>query len=164
RIPFLKALLIAYVWSALVVFLPTSAHVDDPDVFGDRWRAMCLWLPWFLAIAIAFDIRDLAHDPPTFRTVPQVFGRKGAKFFALLFLLPMLTYLALLVLLTYRPIEPGWREPGVDLALALPCVGVIMTAVLIIRATPERPWWYYSILLDGMLIVLPLLYLLGGLA
>lgn len=163
RVPFLKAFIIAFVWASMAVVLPGSSLAGDPHIGGVVWWVMSVWCCFFLAIAITFDIRDLPHDMPSLRTVPQVFGARGAKVIALLLLLPILLFFIVSAVFTYHPIEVGWREPGMDLAFALPIPGLLFMGVLIARAGAQRPWWWYEVLLDGSLLLLPLLTWLGGL-
>ncbi len=164
RIPFLKGFIIAFVWASVAVVLPGTSVLDgSPFISGDVWWIMSIWLCYFLAIAIAFDIRDLPYDPPALRTIPQVFGARGAKFIAILLLIPLLIMLAVMTAITYYPFETGWREPGIDFSLALPILGVLFTGVLVAVAGAQRPWWLYTVLLDGSLILLPALSWLGGL-
>lgn len=163
RIPFLKALIIAFVWASIAVVLPGAFELDgSPFISDEVWWIMSIWLCYFLAIAIAFDIRDLPYDLPSLRTIPQVFGARGAKFVAVLLLVPLLIMLAVMTAVAYYPFEPGWREPGIDLSLVLPILGVVYTMVLVALAAPQRPWWFYELLLDGSLILLPLLSWIGG--
>lgn len=164
RIPFLKALIIAFVWASIAVVLPGTFELDgSPFISDDIWWIMSIWLSYFLAIAIAFDIRDLPYDLPSLHTIPQVFGARGAKFMAVLLLVPLLIMLAVMTAIAYYPFEPGWREPGIDLSLALPILGVLYTMVLVVLAGAQRPWWFYELLLDGSLILLPLLSWIGSL-
>ncbi len=164
RIPFLKAFIIAFVWASIVVVLPgTVEREEGPFISGDVWWVMSIWFCFFLAIAIAFDIRDLPYDLSSLRTIPQVFGTRGAKLIGMLLLLPMLLFLVAMVVISYFPLETGWREPGVDLSLALPIIGVLFTGGLIVRANAQRPWWFYALLLDGTLVLLPLLTWVGRL-
>ena len=45
----------------------------------------------------------------------------------------------------------------------LPILGVLFTGILVALAGTQRPWWFYTVLLDGSLILLPALSWLGGL-
>ena len=127
------------------------------------WWVAAIWCAFFVAIAIAFDVRDLPYDHPSLRTLPQVFGARGAKVIAILMLLPVLWMLLVMVVISYYPIESGWRDPRVEWSIALPVIGLVAVAVLIVRANHGRPWWYWSLLLDGSLILLPLLSWIGSL-
>ncbi len=164
RIPVLKAFIIAYVWSSLVVIFSSTMELNG-EIFRQRdmlWVA-AIWCAFFLAIAIAFDVRDLPYDLPSLRTLPQVFGARGAKVIAILMLLPLLWMLIVMVVMSYYPIESGWREPEVEWSFALPVVGLVLIAVMIAWAKPARPWWYWTLLLDGSLVLLPALAWIGGL-
>ena len=164
RIPLLKAFIIAYVWASAVVLLPGMIQLDgDTYLRSDMYWVAAIWCAFFVAIAIAFDVRDLPYDHPSLRTLPQVFGARGAKVIAILMLLPLLWMLVVMVVIGYYPIESGWREPQVEWAHALPAIGLVAVAVLIARADHGRPWWYWSLLLDGSLILLPLLSWIGSL-
>lgn len=164
RVPFLKAFLIAFVWASIVVLLPGTSEGNGAPVISDLvWWTMSVWFSFFLAIAMTFDIRDLPYDPPSLRTTPQVFGSNGTKLTAILLLVPMVLMLGMLVAIGYDPIEPGWRGPQVDLALVTPMFGIGLLAVAIALARPDRPWWYWCLLLDGAIVLLPLLALLGSL-
>lgn len=164
RIPFLKAFVIAFVWAGLAVVLPdTHEYQGDPFFSSDTLWFASIWAGFFFALAIVFDIRDLPHDRPSLRTFPQVFGQRWAKVIAGITLLPMLFMFLVMVTFSYYPIEPGWREPRVDWSLFLPTAGLAFALVLIAKADPKRPWWYWAILLDGLLILLPLLSWIGGL-
>jgi hypothetical protein len=159
EIPGLKALFVAAAWT-----LVTCGLVD-----ADGWfdRELVVWLVitqfcFFLAMAIAFDIGDLRYDRPGLRTIPQLLGIRGAKVLAILLLLPWLWYYFVFVIITYSPIEIGWREPAVDLMYMLPLLGTVLTMFVITLIKPDRPKWYFAILLDGMVLLIPLLGWIGG--
>jgi hypothetical protein len=164
RIPFVKAFIIACVWASVAVLLPGTQEFEGRQHVSsdDRWFA-AIWAGFFFALAVAFDVRDLPHDRPGLRTIPQVFGQSWAKAIAMIALIPMLLMLLTMVAMSYYPIEQGWREPGIDWSLLLPAMGVALTGALIAKADPAKPWWYWSLLLDGSMILLPLLSWVGGL-
>lgn len=163
RIPALKAFLIAAVWASVTTLLPATSVVDGVPVIGNDglWIAL-VWAGFYLGLAMAFDIRDLPYDLPSLHTFPQVMGVRATRFFAVLALVPLLCTLLLMAIFSYHPIEKGWREPGLDLSLVLPAFGVLLVMVVIVRSAPQRPWWHWSLLLDGSLILLPLLAWIGG--
>ena len=74
KIPGLKTLMIAFVWSAATVFLPilqSGASFDNYHVlliFAERFALI-------FAIAIPFDIRDMKADELVgIKTIPLAFG------------------------------------------------------------------------------------------
>jgi hypothetical protein len=115
---------------------------------------------FFLSLAIIFDVRDMPYDPPGLRTIPQVLGVRGAKFLAVLLLLPMCFLLILMSWMFLGSAEDA--ASGIDLAYGLPLLGLILLGVSIVFAKSDRPWWYFSILVDGALVFIPLLSWVGG--
>lgn len=162
RIPLLKAFLIGFVWSSVIVLLPAFGDpINTPFINPDIWWMVAIWGAFISAIAIAFDVRDLPFDLPSLRTIPQLFGPIGAKVIAIIMLLPMLWLLLIMAVIGYYPIEPDWRLAEVQWEFVLPAIGLALLAIAIAFAKPGRPWWYWSLLLDGSLIVLPLLTFVG---
>jgi len=74
RIPYLKAPIVALVWTIILVFIPLF---QEPS--GDAFKESLLFFIYFLALAIPFDIKDLDYDEKNQKTIPQVFGVLGAK-------------------------------------------------------------------------------------
>lgn len=164
RLPLLKAFLIAWVWASLVVLLPAVWEFEGEVHLGsDAWIIAAIWAGYFLGIAIAFDIRDLPFDHPGMWTLPRLLGVRGAKVLGVLALTPLFFMLLTMLAISYTPIEPGWREPRIDLSLLLPLVGVVYTMVLIVRSSATRPGWFYAVALDGSLLLIPGLAWVGGL-
>jgi 4-hydroxybenzoate polyprenyltransferase len=69
RIPYLKAPIVALVWTMILIFIPLyQSHSDD------YFRDSILFYIYFFALAIPFDIKDIDFDSKNQRTIPQVFG------------------------------------------------------------------------------------------
>ncbi len=139
EVPLLKVFLIAGVWSAVTVGLPTLAqHRPLADAVGLLAQRFCL----VLSVAIVFDIRDLSRDRLAgTRTFPVVLGLGGARAVALAFL-------------------AGAGALGLE--RGLPAVGVLVTtlsaAAVILSANENRSDYFFALLADGVLLVPPLLY------
>jgi hypothetical protein len=158
----MKAFIIGFVWACVVVVLPASVDRQDLAPVGhDVWWMVVIWTCYFTAIAIAFDIRDMPHDLPALRTLPQALGPSWAKVLANLLLLPLLLLLLATAAGVSLPIGPGQGNLGAGPSSALPVIGLIGTGLLIAKAEPDRPWWYWEFLLDGSLILLPVLAWIG---
>ena len=142
EVPLLKGFLIAGVWSAITVGLPTLArHRPLAEALGLLAQRFCL----VLAVAIVFDIRDLSRDRAAgIRTFPVVLGLAGAKAGALAFLAGSL------VLGFGRGLPP----------LALGLTG-LAAATVILLADERRGDYFFALLADGVLLVPPVLYLWG---
>ena len=148
HVPFLKLFLIAAVWSGVVVAFPLVARGlgNSPLLF-----LLLVERAFFvLAITLPFDIRDLHHDEPDQRTVPRALGIGPTRVLALLALLGSLVIVAL-VCLTQGLLD------GLFGAL----LAYVITGWLVLRSRPRSGAFHYSVLLDGTLLLVPLLFALG---
>ncbi|OON70671.1 UbiA family prenyltransferase [Hymenobacter sp. CRA2] len=136
--PGLKSLLIAYVWSAVTVWLPAlclDLSLRTPEVgllFARRFV-------FILAIALVFDLRDFSRDQRGgTRTLPVLLGRQPGR---LLALLCTLGSVALML-------------PGLGLAgQAVLVVPGLLTALVVWFADETRSDYYFAVLADGLLLV-----------
>lgn len=152
RLPLMKSPVIAGVWALAVTGL-ASATGEIP------WHTVlpftAIQFGFFFAVAVASDLVDLQHDDADLRTLPQVFGVRLARGLAVLGLLPAMLWMVVLMLL-----YPGTSGP--DLKYVLPLVGYLVVGLVVLRAGPERPCWYVPVVLDGSLLVVPLLAFMAG--
>ena len=141
EVPLLKVFLIAGVWSAITVGLPTLAqHRPLAESAGLLAQRFCL----VLALAIVFDIRDLSRDRLAgTRTFPVVLGLAGARAVALVFL-------AASMLLGF--------ERGMPL-LGLGLTGGSAAAVILL-ADESRSDYFFALVADGVLLVPAVFYML----
>ncbi len=160
EVPGLKVIVVALAWTFITCGI-TNVEPWGHHLEMNAWMAV-LQIGFFLAMAIAFDIGDLRYDRRGLYTVPQVLGMRGAKVLTLLFLLPWCGFLMIMLLLSYHPIEPDWREPRWDMGLLLPLLGMVFIGFAIARTNPQRPQWYFAALLDGLLLLVPLLAWVGS--
>jgi 4-hydroxybenzoate polyprenyltransferase len=139
EVPLLKVFLIAGVWSAITVGLPTLAeHRPLPEAVPLLAQRFCL----VLALAIVFDIRDLSRDRVAgTRTFPVVLGLAGAKAVSLAFLA------GAMVLGAERGVPP--------LGLLLTCLSA---ASAILLADEKRGDYFFAFFADGVLLVPAVLY------
>lgn len=158
ELPGLKAILVAAGWTFVTIGFTSDTSEYALDL--SSWMA-AMQFCFFLALAIAFDIADLKYDRPELRTIPQIVGIRGAKLIALILLLPWIWFLVITLVWTYSPIEAGWREPGLDPEFLLPLFGFLATAFVIAKVEPDRPKWYFSVLMDGMVLLIPVLGWVG---
>jgi 4-hydroxybenzoate polyprenyltransferase len=143
-VPFLKAVLIAVLWAIVTVAIPLKLDlqpIPEITVIG----LTCMRVPLILALAILFDVRDQASDDPALRTMPIVFGTRGAKGIALFLLLCSAAFEFIFL-----------RNLGYVTASWVILVGYAFGVVLAVRARPVRDAFYYAILVDGVMIVIPL--------
>jgi 4-hydroxybenzoate polyprenyltransferase len=139
EVPLLKIFLIAGVWSAITVGLPTLAlHRPLAEAVGLLAQRFCL----VLALAIVFDIRDLSRDRAAdTRTFPVVLGMAGAKAVALAFLTGAMVL--------------GFERGVPPLGLALTALAA---ATVILLADERRGDYFFALWADGVLLVPAMLY------
>jgi hypothetical protein len=155
-IPFLKSFITAWVWASGTTGLSAAAE-------GEPLLEPLFMLPlmggFYLALAIAFDLRDAQSDPPRLSTLPQVLGARGAKALAVACLLPLAAFLAFMAGLARWPAFDAGE--AVDPAFALPLGGVAFMAAMVLRSAPGRAPWHWF-LLDASVAAIPVLALLGS--
>jgi 4-hydroxybenzoate polyprenyltransferase len=139
-IPHAKIYLIALQWALVSVYWPYMrvAHsIDFPIGLG-----LSIFF-FILAATIPFDIRDLVYDAKHKSTIPQIFGVRGAKIIAILFL-----GLSALSLCYFFPIAiySWWFY-----------ICYIVLVLLILNSCIKRHEMYYSVIIDGWIIVYALL-------
>lgn|GEM_PF-216508 len=145
---YFKILLVALAWAWVTVVLPVVAH--------GLWYNLPMWLLFserfcfIAAIAITFDIRDLMVDQRLqVKTIPFTLGIKNTKIVAVLMLILMIIFTLFNFKLDAYTFH-NW--------LVL-CLSAILTGFLIIFATINRSDYYFSGLLDGMIVLQAILIL-----
>lgn len=148
-IPLLKAFLIAVLWSLVTVAVPMRLDSAHHGTFTIAANA-CMRLPLFLGLVIAFDIRDHGADEPSLRTLPMVFGIRGAKMISVV----LLAFSALFSWVFLHRLE-------YPLSASAVLLGYAYAVVLVLRAKPVRDPIYFALLVDGAMILIPLLVWIG---
>ena len=136
-IPFIKIFVIAGVWAFVLGAFPllkTHPYREVLTVFLDKF---C----FILAITIPFDIRDLAYDASSKKTLPMLAGVVGAKAIALV---------ALVVSFAINVFAP---TNIISLS-----VFYLVAALLIGFSSQKRQELYYTGLIDGLLVVSPVVF------
>jgi 4-hydroxybenzoate polyprenyltransferase len=139
---FIKILAIAFVWAWITSFIPEYIVLGGLDLhqcfsFAER-------LLFFIAITIPFDIRDLEVDAgSSVKTIPSTIGISKSKAIAIICLI---LHLIIVISLSYY----GYYLKGILFPYA---VLFIVTSTLILLAHPKWSDYYYSGLLDGMMIL-----------
>lgn len=142
----LKIFLIVGVVSFVTVYLPVLSSGNDfrllsPDVFIlFIERALFVF-----AITIPFDIRDMEYDSQNdLKTIPLIFGFKRSIKIATISL-----FLFALAAICHYFINPLF---SLYYVIAM-FVSAIITVVIIVRATPKSSEYFYSLLVDGTMII-----------
>lgn len=144
ELPYLKIFLIAICWAGVTAFLPlleVSTEINTVLLLtADRFL-------FILAITIPFDVRDLAHDAPEKRTIPQVMGVSYA-----LNLASILCFLSFAIVVGLVWMRGELISYGPSLI-----IGYLLTLFLIRRSSTDRHELYFTGAVDGVLVLLPLL-------
>lgn len=145
-LPGLKIILVAFVWSSTTLLLPfynsNAGLVDFPLVL------FLTYFSFYFALAIPFDIRDLIFDEKSTKTIPQLLNKKGAIFLSISL---WITYG-----LSINLISTNY--------LVVSNLGLILGGILIVFSLKKTENdLYYSLVLDGLLVLLPLLFYIDSL-
>jgi hypothetical protein len=134
-IPFLKAFIITYVWTASTVWLPALKNgfmifhdAEVLKVFAERYL-------FLFALAIIFDIRDIKSDSKSILTIPGAIGSLGTK----------LISFSLLVLNIYL-VSRHYQDMSILVPLLL---SSLLTGLLIYKANAFSGEYYFLGVLDG---------------
>lgn len=145
EIPYMKVWVIALAWIMSTSIVPLIDIVNLYSV-DDRWSTILFFLQqgaFIVALTIPFDVRDLKTDYPHQRTLPMVFGvsrsiKMAQNAMILAFVFAFFNYLIGFF---------GFPEMMVQLGIS------ILGVFLVRRGNVHQRPLYYSILLDGMIIL-----------
>ncbi|MEO6524156.1 MAG: UbiA family prenyltransferase [Mucilaginibacter sp.] len=144
NIPGIKSILIALVWTMSCVMLPIFEAERTHHIVVSNSDIALLITKRFLfivALTIPFDIRDLFHDSQGgLKTIPVMFGEKGAYLFCQVLLI---VHLILLFLF----------KNGFDLDFLALGLTTLLMGWLIFKSKWEKNEYYYFFYMDGVLIL-----------
>ena len=147
EIPAFKIFMVALVWSTICVLLPATA--SDPTGKLLFSPAVMVWFVSFFcmifSLTMPFDIRDFHYDGAQLKTFPALVGVKGS---IIISLCAMTFFLAGTIFLN--------RNFGIATTSQL--TGIIswcaLAAIVVARSNPARKEYYFSFVVDGLLLVL----------
>jgi 4-hydroxybenzoate polyprenyltransferase len=144
NIPGIKSILIALVWTMSCVMLPIfeaerTHHIVISN--SDIGLLIAKRFLFIVALTIPFDIRDLFQDSQGgLKTIPVIFGEKGAYLFCQVLLVAHLILLFLF-------------KNGFDLDFLALSLTTILMGWLIFKSKWEKNEYYYFFYMDGVLIL-----------
>ncbi len=146
--PFIKILIIAIVWAIITAWIPAS-QLETPTSLKLTLFLERFFFIW--AITIPFDIRDYHLDRLNqVKTIPGIYGIENAKILA--YVLCILTgFFAYLNSLTHD-----------GMYLIIWIITLMFTYIGIRFSLEKRSDYYYSFLIDGLMIVPLLLTIFNG--
>jgi hypothetical protein len=134
-VPFMKSIWLAIVWTVVTAFIPLHFSLQQQDLYIVAERLL-----FMLAICIIYNVRDLHHDFESgVRTVPHRIGVPLTKVICLLIL-------AINFFIIYVHHYPVNIYNGLIVSMAL-------TGCIVLLARKNGNWLYYTLLVDGSMIV-----------
>ena len=151
-IPYLKIFLIVGVVTYITVCLP-MLYQFSAEIFWSSMMLIAFSRALFLfAITLPFDIRDLDFDRNTnLKTIPGRIGVKKSKVLSLV----ALALFAVTELIIYN------SATGSGTVCTALIISAIVASVFIIKAKPNGTEYYYSLGLEGTMIIQLLLVILA---
>lgn len=144
KISGLKIYIIAVVWAGVTVLLPVLESGLMP--YWDVWVMFAQRLLFVLVLMIPFEIRDIAYDDRSLKTLPQVVGIKKAKFIGM-------TWLLLFFFLEFLRDELDARSVLIHLSISI-IVGVSITLSRKRQSPYFASFWVEAIPLVWLWIVI----------
>ncbi|MCL6266917.1 hypothetical protein [Flagellimonas myxillae] len=142
ELPHLKIHAIAFTWTVIMVVFPIiNEQLNEWEVFKFFIPAHYIY---FIAVAIPFDIRDLKHDSPSQRTIPQVVGIRNAKIISIVLLVLVCALIG--AISSFSLLRPLF-------------VCAFLIQIFLIAFSSNKTDFYYSIFIDGAIAILGLSYL-----
>jgi hypothetical protein len=146
EIPGTKILFVALVWAMSCVWVPAAADNSYP-----AWTSPEVTL-WFVscglmifAITIPFDIRDLPYDGEKLQTIPAIFGVSKSKMLGIVLMIFsaagvfLMAEWSAIVTLHQAFVYAAWS---------------LITCIVIGFSRVSNHEYYYSLLIDGLMIIL----------
>lgn len=138
-LPGLKIFVVAMVWAGFLVALPAIEHQIKPF----PWVLMLEKFLFIFAITLPFDMRDVAVDAPSQKTLPQVLGIKNASY------LGVFSCLMCICLAAYQ-----WHDNLVSIGyLITQTLTYILAVWCLLLAQKKRNELFYSFLIDGLILL-----------
>ena len=145
RIPYLKLWIIVLAWILSTTVVPLIDIVDLNST-DDRLSTIFFALQqgaFIVALTIPFDVRDLEVDYPFQRTLPMVFGVEWSIKFA------QRAMIAAFIFAFFNYLIGFFAFPQMLVQMAISALGYFVVA----RGKKQRSPLYYSIVLDGMILL-----------
>lgn len=138
-LPNLKIYLIAIVWVIITVSVPHL--VNEEQITNEYIILFVAEVLFMVSIIIPFDIRDINLDESSKKTIPQLLGVKKSIYLSIiLFILSQILFQILLSKFNFGIL--------ILLIIAIP---------IIYKSNPSRKELYFSGVIDGVLIIQPIL-------
>ena len=142
EIPLMKVIWVGLIWMWVSVLFPLFHHSQDLNTsFVIIWAIT--QMIFIIGITIPFDIRDLPYDSASYKTVPQLFGIRGAKIVAIA-----------LICGTFFGWSILFRSGFINInSLAAQFLCLMTTVIVVSKTKQDQPELYFTGLIDGLIIL-----------
>jgi len=135
-IPFLKILLVAYVWASIGTILPALNYYNQP-AFQHVLVIFVIQFLFIVVITLPFDIRDYLLDKHNhIKTIPGFFGIRSTRIAGILL---SVLYMLISILTLHS-------------AIPFIIIGLVMI-ILIFHSNLGKKEFYYTGVIDGFIII-----------
>lgn len=142
-VTFLKSVWLAFIWSLATVWIPLDFSLEPAIILllAERFLFM-------LAICIIYNLRDMNYDDAGgVKTIPHQIG------------IPLTKVLCIFLLMLNQALVMIHPYPfAVNVALS---VSIALTVLMVVLAKRNGPWLFYTLLIDGSMILQFLLVMLA---
>lgn len=140
EIPHAKAFLISFTIASVCSLLPS---LNEQQIDINTFVCFIAFSMNVFALAILFDLRDIQLDDKKLNTIPQVFGFKKTLLISIA-----------IILLSTALINVFYFPELISILFALVAI------IVILMINENKPEFYYSFIIDGLLIIPGILSLL----
>ena len=145
QLPFAKVWIILIVWILSGIIVP-RLQWSGPAGFDEGLSLLFLLFQqgaFIFGLTLFFDVRDLAVDEPSQKTIPMIFGIDGTiKIARIAFSLSFLAVFGNYFL--------GYFSPDVIL---VHLANIFLCRLLLRKLTTDKPELFFTLLVDGMMVV-----------
>lgn len=142
-VSYLKIILIVFIWTSVTVVLP---YLNSPQIMVSKGQLILLFIErllFYLAITLPFDVRDYTADTQHgLSTLVTYLGKNNT----LKLSFGTLISSALVAIYHYFYLYPQYQL-GASILLIYPFIGYLLAQNL-----STKPYWFYSLFLDGCMI------------
>ena len=145
ELPFVKIFLVAWVWATFTVGLPLVQQSGMQELLTtDNFLLFFSRAVFIFAITIPFDIRDLAYDSDKhIATIPSRFGIEKSKYISLFLLF-------IFIASSFVRCNFGFCNLYEFCALV---TSALVSAVLVVMVNSQRKELFYSLGIEGTMII-----------
>ena len=139
-VPYLKMHLISIVWCKALLF----PIILNQDYTYSNFTFILGHYFFFIALCIPFDIRDLHYDNKRLKTLPQIMGVKNSKIISLLSIILFICFSL-------------YAYPNLFINVFY-WFAILITLIILSFAKEKRNAFYYSVFVDGLILIIGLSY------